>query len=98
MSDKPSQTVADDMEETKERHRRYLRAINNPVRRDILRAIQKGIKTIQDLEKDTGIDAKTLDWHLRILEHGYCVDRVQREEIAIFNLTQEGQVVDFMDK
>jgi len=35
MSDKDSKTIGDSMEETRDRHARYLRAVNNPVRRDI---------------------------------------------------------------
>ncbi len=98
MSSDPSKTVADSMEETKERHRRYLRAVNNPVRRDILRAMKDGNTTIDELSSATGLDAKTLDWHLRMLEDGFCVERRQRGERVVFELTQEGLVVDFMDK
>ena len=51
MSDKSS-TVTDDMNETKERHRRYLRAVNNPVRRDILRSINRGNNTFSAIIED----------------------------------------------
>lgn len=97
MSD-TSKTVTDSMEETKQRHRRYLRAVNNPIRRKILRSIEKGNANIASICDDTGIDEKTLSWHLRILEDGFCVERTTLEDQEEFKLTQEGLVVDFLDK
>jgi len=86
------------MEDTKERHRRYLRAINSPVRRDILRAMKEGHRTLEALSSATGLDVKTLDWHVRLLEYGFCVERRQGNEGVVFELTREGLVVDYLDK
>ena len=84
------------MEETKDRHRRYLRAVNNPVRRDILRAMKDGKNTLESIAEEVGIDQKTADWHLKILMDGFCVE--QKHETSRYVLTQEGLVVDYMDK
>ena len=97
MSDQ-SKTVADSMEETKERHRRYLRAVNNPIRRKILRSIEKGNTTLASISEDTGTDEKTLDWHLRILEDGFCVEKTTEGDFEKYTLTKEGLVVDYLDK
>ena len=97
MSDQ-SKTVADSMEETKERHRRYLRAINNPIRREILRSIEKGNTTLALICEDTRIDEKTLNWHMRILEDGFCVETTNNDRQEKFTLTKEGLVVDYLDK
>lgn len=97
MSDK-SKTVTDSMEETKERHRRYLRAINNPTRRDILRAIKEGNTSITSISEATNIDPKTLDWHIKILEDGFCVEREHEDGQEKLALTKEALVVDFLDK
>jgi DNA-binding transcriptional ArsR family regulator len=86
------------MEETKERHLRYLRAINNPVRRIILRELKSGSATIEDLKKRTELDEKTLSWHLDILEWGYCVEKQMKDDILYYLLTKEGSVVDYVDK
>ena len=86
------------MEETKERHRRYLRAINNPVRRNILRAIEEGYTTLAELTEKTKIDEKTLDWHLQILEDGFCIERVGEGIQERIIITQEGNVIDYLDK
>ena len=97
MSDK-SKTVSDSMEDTKERHHRYLRAVNSPVRRSILRAIKEGHRTLEALSSATGLDVKTLDWHMSLLEYGFCVERRQGKDGDVFELTKEGLVVDYMDR
>lgn len=94
MSDKSS-TVTDDMEETKERHRRYLRAVNNPIRRNILRSIEKGNKTISSISEDIKLDTKMLNWHMSILIDGFCVEKTDEDK---YSLTKEASVVDFLDK
>jgi DNA-binding transcriptional ArsR family regulator len=86
------------MEETKERHRKYLRAINNPIRRSILRSIEEGNRTIESISKDTEIDEKTLEWHLRILEDGFCVEKIKVVDQEKFILTKEGLVVNYLDQ
>ena len=93
-----SKTVADSMEETKERHRRYLRAVNNPIRRKILRSIEKGNTNISAISEDMDTDEKTLGWHLRILEDGFCVERTTNGDQEEYKLTQEGRVVEYLDK
>jgi len=93
-----SRTVSGTLEETRERHRRYLRAINSPVRRGILRALKDGHRSAEALAKATGLDVKTLGWHMELLVYGYCVEKRQTDEGEVYALTREGQVVDFMDK
>ena len=97
MSDEKSRTVTDSMEETKERHRRYLRAVNNPIRRDILRSMQKKNNTLESISVDTGLDQKTVGWHISVLIDGFCVEKSIESE-SKYVLTDEGLVVDFLDK
>ena len=98
MSSKDSKTIGDSMEETKEYHVRYLRAINSPVRREILRALKDGEATVEALAERTGIEDKSLNWHLSILEHGFCVEKQERDGEVVYELSQEGRVVDYVDK
>lgn len=93
-----SRTVSDSMEETKDRHQKYLRAINSPIRREILREIRKGNKTIKTLSPVLGLDEKTLEWHLNWLIYGYCIERKDMGDGVIYELTKEGLVIDFTDK
>lgn len=97
MPDKSS-TVTDDMLETKERHRRYLRAVNSPVRRNILRSIDRGNVTVSAISEDTDLDQKSLKWHLSILVDGFCVEKKIESDEERYSLTKEGKVVDFLDK
>jgi DNA-binding transcriptional ArsR family regulator len=93
-----SRTLADTMEDTKDRHRRYMRAIQHPVRRDILRAMERGLATPDELSKELGIEAKVLDWHLRTLEHGFCVERQGEGDSLRFTLANEGKIVGYLDR
>lgn len=98
MARKDSKTIGDSMEETKEYHLRYLRAVNNPLRRKILRALKVGDATIETLQSRTGLDAGMLEWHLSILEHGFCVEKEVRDGETLYKITEEGKVVDYMDR
>ena len=98
LSDKDSKTIGRSMEETKEYHVRYLRAVNSPLRRKILRALKEGESTIVALGERMRLDAKTLEWHLNILEHGFCIEKEDRDGDVVYVLTQEGMVVDYVDK
>ncbi len=90
--------MSDPMEETKVRHERYLRAINSPIRREILMLIKKGNRNTNTLSKALGLDVKILEWHLNMLIHGYCIEEKKTSEGTHYEITQEGLVVDFMDK
>ena len=84
-------------EDTRQFHERYLRAINNPVRRTILGALKEGCRTVEDLESKTGIDSDTLKWHLAILENAFCVEKDEKQGKPVYTLTQEGNVVDYLN-
>lgn len=96
MSSKDSRTIGDSSEETREYHLRYLRAVNNPLRRQILRAMKQGDSTVKAIQSTTGLDRKTLEWHLDILEHGFCVEKEVVEDIVHYRLTKEGEIVDYV--
>jgi DNA-binding transcriptional ArsR family regulator len=90
-------TVSKSIEETRQYHARYLRAINSPVRREILRALKKGCATIENLQSSTGMDKIDLEWHLSVLEQGFCVEKNIKKGKPVYRLTQEGEVVDRME-
>jgi len=74
-----------------------LRAINSPLRREILRALKEGYTTIEDLQSRTGLDNNTLKWHLSVLEQGFCIEKDIKQGKLVYKLTQEGKVVDYME-
>jgi len=72
-------------------------AINNPLRRKILRALKESDATAEDLESRTRLDKETLEWHLSVLEHGFCVEKDNKQGKVIYKLTQEGRIVDYIE-
>lgn len=97
MSGKKSKTTSDSIELTRLYHERYLRAINSPLRRKILRVLKEGPTSIEELLSKTGLENGALKWHLDILEHGFCVEKKTDSGKLIYTLTQEGKVVDYME-
>jgi DNA-binding transcriptional ArsR family regulator len=97
VSSKRSKTVTDSIEETRLFHSRYLRAINNPLRRKILRILNEEHYTVEELQSKMNLDKATLKWHLDILENGFCVEKQVKQGKLVYMLTQEGKVVDFLD-
>jgi len=96
MSKDKSKTTTNSEVETRLFHERYLRAMNNPLRRQILLFLNKGSSTINDLAAKTGLDDLTLRWHLSVLEHGFCIEKQDNQGILVYTLTQEGKVVNYI--
>ena len=96
MSKNTSKTTTNSEIETRLFHERYLRAVNNPLRRQILVALNKGSSTIHELTTITGLDDFTLRWHLSVLEHGFCIEKQDSQGILVYTLTQEGKVVNYI--
>jgi len=97
LSKNNSKTRNQSAEETRQFHELYLRAINNTLRRTILRALKEDCKTIEDLASKTGIDNDTLKWHLAVLENVSCVEKDEKQGKLVYRLTQGGRVVDHME-
>lgn len=96
MSKNKSKTTTNSEVETRLFHERYLRAVNNPLRRQILVALNKGGSTIHELSAKIGLDIITLRWHLGVLEHGFCIEKQDKQGILVYTLTKEGKVVDYL--
>jgi predicted transcriptional regulator len=96
MSRKKSKTTTNSEIETRLFHERYLRAVNNALRRKILGALNEGNATINELEAKTGLDETTLKWHLRVLESGFCIEKENKRGNLMYKLTQEGKVVEYI--
>ena len=94
---KHTKTISKSIEESRQYHRLYLRAINNPLRRRILKALNDGSTTIEDLKSNTQLDTNTLNWHLSILEQGFCLEKEDKKGRVVFKRTQEGKVVDYLE-
>jgi len=93
-----SKTIGKSIEETRRYHLLYLRAVSNPLRRRMLRAIRDGCGTIEDLRSATGLNTDAVKWHLSVLEHGFCVEKNVEDGKIFYKLTQEGRVIDYLDQ
>jgi len=85
------------MEGVKERHLEYFRAVSNPLRRDILKALEAGEATIDTLQSRINLDGGTLEWHLDILQHASCVEKESRGGKVFYKITKQGRVVDHFE-
>jgi DNA-binding transcriptional ArsR family regulator len=96
LSVKKGRPSGDSIESTRLYHELYLRAVSNPLRRKILRALKEGSATIEELSYKTGIESEALKWHLDTLEHGFCVEKENVDGRWLYKITQEGRVVDYL--
>jgi DNA-binding transcriptional ArsR family regulator len=79
------------------RHLEYLGAVSNPLRRDILKALERGEATIDALQSRTNLDGETLEWHLDILQHALCVEKESRGGEVFYKITKQGRLVDHFE-
>ncbi len=80
------------IEKSREYHKRYQIAVNNPLRRKILKLISKG-KGLNKIKDELKLSDKELEYHLKILEWGFCIERKGDKVV----LTKEGEVVKFIE-
>ena len=86
------------MEEEKEYHRRYLRAVNHPLRKTILRLLLKQNMTAKQLAEKLKKDVNSLLWHLTFLEHGHCITHKRDNGRVVYMLTKEGNVINYLEE
>lgn len=82
---------SESIEKSKEYHKRYHIAVNNKTRRKILKLIREG-KSVDEIERILGLERGELEYHLKILEWGFCIVRNGGK----IELTKEGEVVDYL--
>jgi DNA-binding transcriptional ArsR family regulator len=98
MADKPADAHNGDRDQVRDRHLEYLWAINNPSRREILRELEIKAATIDTLQSKTNLDIDTLKFHLGILEHALCIEKIDKDGTEIYSVTKEGKIVDRLDE
>lgn len=92
-----SKTSSRSIEDTKQYHEDYLRAVSNFLGKKALRALKEDEGTIEDLESRTGLNRENLEWHPSILEYGFCVEKGNEQGKVTYRFTQEGKVVDHIE-
>ena len=90
------------LEGTKYLHSLYLRAVNHPVRKQILTIINDAKKISKDkllkllLEKDVINDEYSLNYNIDYLIKAFCIEKVQEQAKIYYQITQSGKVVDYL--
>ncbi len=76
-------------EEAEEFRRRFKMAINNSIRRKILKHLIEGDMNFSELKKLLNVDERILRYHIDVLRNSGCVD----ESDEVLTLTEEGKIL-----
>ncbi|MFW9936128.1 MAG: hypothetical protein ACFFD5_00615 [Candidatus Thorarchaeota archaeon] len=90
------------LEGTKYLHNLYLKAVNNPTRREILEIINNAKRISKEnlikmlIEKELIKDEYNFDYNINYLIKAFCVDRIEEGGKIFFEITQSGKVVEYL--
>ncbi|WP_456330567.1 winged helix-turn-helix domain-containing protein [Archaeoglobus sp.] len=82
---------SDSIEKSRIYHERYHKAVANPVRKEILKMIAEG-KSEEEIMEKLNLSKKELDYHLKILEWGFCIERKD----GGWRITKEGEIIEYL--
>lgn len=82
---------SDSIEKSRVYHERYHKAVANPVRKEILKMIAEG-KNEEEIMEKLNLSKKELDYHLKILEWGFCIERKDGR----WKITKEGEIIEYL--
>lgn len=93
------------VEGTRYLHELYLRAVNNPVRREILEIVNKSKKISKKdlykklLENKTILDENMFNYNIDFLTKAFCIKYNEDEENKeiFYEITQSGKVVEYLE-
>ena len=101
---KTHEEFAKTVEGTRYLHSLYLKAVNHPIRREIL-VIVNGVKKISKkdlikklLEENIINDEGIFKYNMDFLIKAFCIKIDDKEGDVYYEITQSGQVVDYLDK
>lgn len=83
-------------------HSLYLKAVNHPIRREILNIINKIQKIAKNnllkelLAKNIVSDESSFKYNIDYLIKAFCVKKIEDGDEIYFEITQSGRVVDYL--
>ena len=83
-------------------HSLYLKAVNHPIRREILTIVNKAKQISRDdliaklLASNTITDENIFNYNMDYLIKAFCVEKIENEGKIYYEITQSGQVVDYL--
>ncbi|MCW7075750.1 MAG: ArsR family transcriptional regulator [Candidatus Syntrophoarchaeum sp.] len=79
----------------REFHKRYGDIVNNSTRREILKTLQDGEKTFDEILETTGLDEAELKHQIVMLD--FCVDELKRDDKTYYKLSKIGSIIKKFD-
>ena len=87
-------------EQKKIGHAQHLKAVNHPIRREILRFVNEKEEILEDLlinklkENDTIDSDDVFKYHIDFLLQSFCVEKIADEDKIIYKILPGGKVIE----
>lgn len=103
--DKRFEDYENSLEANRYIHDTYLKAINHPIRREILKLFINKDKPLsknyifnQLKKRDLITERETLNYNLDYLLKAFCIQKISEREQDKYKLTQSGKIIEYLDK
>jgi len=83
-------------------HDLYLKAVNHPIRREILRIVNDSNEILESKlfnhlsEKEILKDPSIIEYNINFLIKALCIEKIERQNKNYYLITQAGKVVDYL--
>ena len=83
-------------------HDLYLKAVNHPIRREILNLVNESKiiakKKLFDelITKEIISDESMFNYHIDFLIRAFCLNQIEKDDSIYYEITQSGKVVDYL--
>ena len=100
---KSLEEYSETLEGSKYFHGLYLRAVNHPIRREILHIVNEREKILKDeiyqifSKKELVSDLAVLEYNLDFLVKSLCIEKVDEDFRIYYKITQLGKVVEYLE-
>jgi hypothetical protein len=100
---KSLEEFSESLEGSKYFHGLYLRAVNHPIRREILHIVNEREKILKDEiyqilhDKNLVSNLSELEYNLDFLVKSLCVEVVAEESEIYYKITQLGKVIEYLE-
>lgn len=90
------------VESSKYYHDLYLKAVNHPIRREILKIVNDSNEILETRlfnqlsEKEILKDPSILEYNINFLIKAFCIEKIERRDRIYYVITQAGKVVDYL--
>ncbi|GAH23608.1 unnamed protein product [marine sediment metagenome] len=90
------------VEGSKYYHDLYLKAVNHPIRREILKIVNESNEILEkklfNQLSENGIlkDPSILEYNINFLIRALCIEKIERRDKTYYIITQAGKVVDYL--